>query len=256
MGGPAAGAAQAWRTALGTARGSRTAGFRVRPELSQVGAGKCTHPSTSCEKSSGRNPQPLVSPPSLPRQRFAEFARHMRRAGSGRKLPEPLRLWAARQRASYREGRLSPERAEALLQLDGWAWTPLAARGPSALRRLRERLHREVSTSEEQEEVYSAGAREPHCYPRCASVGRALIVSVGARREYAAAEMVDAREALRALGYTVTTVQNPSASELRAALIAHATRDGQRPASPSHTVSSTAQRRPLSPRSLSPTRCP
>lgn len=52
-------------------------------------------------------------------------------------------------------------------------------------------------------------------------------MSIGARREGGAeAELVDAREALRSLGYEVVTVQNPSASELTAALLAHTSRDG------------------------------
>ena len=60
-------------------------------------------------------------------------------------------------------------------------------------------------------------------YARCASVGRALVISVGARREAgAAAELCDAREALRLLGYSVITVANPTASELAASLMAHA----------------------------------
>ena len=50
---------------------------------------------------------------------------------------------------------------------------------------------------------------------------------MGARREAgAAAELRDAREALRLLGYSVITVANPTASELAASLMAHASQDG------------------------------
>ena len=60
-----------------------------------------------------------------------------------------------------------------------------------------------------------AGGERGGSYARCESVGRALVISVGARREEgAAAELCDAREALRLLGYSVVTVANPTASEL------------------------------------------
>ena len=160
--------------------------------------------------------------PSTPQPRAAET-----------KALEQLRSWAARQRKAHAEGKLSPERVEALHQLKGWSWTPPAQRGPTALQRLRRRLAREVEGSSSSSSAASPAAAAHEnggggfAYARCPSVGRALVVSVGARREDGAeSECVDAREALRSLGYEVVTVQNPTASELSASLIAHAERDG------------------------------
>ena len=163
--------------------------------------------------------------------------------GAGSPVPEPLRRWAARQRDARAAGQLASERVAALHELPGWAWTPPSAQRPSALRRLGTRLAKEIGGA--------AGARAPpaattaattpapaaaatiasassvtSCYPRCSSVGRALVVSVGAGRGGAAAELLDARESLRGLGYTVRTVENPSASELHASLVAHALEAG------------------------------
>lgn len=160
--------------------------------------------------------------------------------GSPPQIPEVLRRWAARQRKAHASGNLANERIEALNQLGThWQWTPPAARRPNALRRLGLRLAREASlgggdgsgggsvvTGDGRGVSAAAAAGAGSCYARCASVGRALVISVGARREHAAAELTDAREALRALGYTVTTVTNPTASELSASLIAHATQRG------------------------------
>ena len=63
-------------------------------------------------------------------------------------------------------------------------------------------------------------------YAACASAGRALLVSVGRRRDGAAAELSEARDAMRQLGYEVVTVENPSADELRASLEVHAKASG------------------------------
>ena len=216
---------------------------------------------------------------------FAAYAAASQRqdaggGGSGAAVPTALVRWASRQRAQHAQGRLAPERVEALNQLEGWAWAPRQlARGPATLRRLGRRLSRvlpEVGEGvaaersgggngggggsgsgasggeEEEEEAEEEGAGVEAApgsegdrlgagtggawaaanqwasltgvsYARCESAGRALVVSVGARRQSgAAAELEDAREALRSLGYTVVTVQNPSASELAAALKVHA----------------------------------
>ena len=63
-----------------------------------------------------------------------------RKQQSQPKLSEPLRSWAARQRKAHAEGKLAPERVEALHQLKGWSWTPPLQRGPTALQRLGRRL--------------------------------------------------------------------------------------------------------------------
>ena len=51
-------------------------------------------------------------------------------------------------------------------------------------------------------------------------------MSVGRRRDGAAAELSEARDAMRQLGYEVVTVENPSADELRASLEVHAKAPG------------------------------
>jgi len=168
-------------------------------------------------------------------ERFAEYAAAARAATSSRgdkrrcKVPaESLRQWAARQRKAHAAGKLSLERIEALNQIQGWMWTPPSAQRPSALRRLGLRLAKEISGTDAQDDGISGDslAKEPAanlCYPRCASVGHALVISVSARREIGASkELEDAREALRSLGYTVVTVENPSASQLRSSFAAHA----------------------------------
>ena len=204
---------------------------------------------------------------------FASYAAALQRQDA-RAIPTTLARWASRQRSQHAQGRLAPERVEALNQLEGWAWAPRElSRGPAALRRLGKRLSRVLpevgegvasgrggSCEEEEEEDFedeeeegaeteaqggSEGGVEGGrlgagtggawaaanqfasltgvSYARCESAGRALVVSVSARRQSgAAAELEDAREALRSLGYTVVTVQNPSASELAAALKVHA----------------------------------
>ena len=167
-------------------------------------------------------------------ERLGEYAAAV--AGQPRSIPTSLRQWAARQRKAHAEGRLPLERVEALHQLPGWTWTAPTGRGPTALRRLGLRLTRELSSEEqsvangvvsEAEASHRpvAAALRSSCYSRSRSAGRALVISVGARRDNAAIELADAREALRALGYFVVTVENPSASELRASLIAHASQD-------------------------------
>jgi len=169
--------------------------------------------------------------------RFEEgLAAYAAALSTGEPLPDSLRRWAARQREARASGRLTAERVEALNELPGWQWTPAAARRPSALRALGRRLANELGLSEE------ATARPAHhgptgppvpepkaglAYGRCASAGRALVISVGLGRESgASAELGDAREALRALGYTVRCVENPSASELHASLLAHGSEPG------------------------------
>lgn len=162
-------------------------------------------------------------------RRLAEYAVGL---AEGRRPTEALASWAARQRTARMNGRLSPERIEALNQLGGWKWSSPRARGSAALRRLGRRLAHEAAGAgdangemggEATEAVGIGQQAEGQCYPACASAGRALCVSIGAKREHgAAAELENAREALRSLGYIVVTIQNPSASELTAALIAHA----------------------------------
>ena len=132
--------------------------------------------------------------------------------------------------------RLTGEHIEALNQLEGWEWVPRrTGRSAAALRRLGLRLSRELGGESEAGEGSAmegsamegsaveggvvgggvAGGERGGSYARCESVGRALVISVGARREEgAAAELCDAREALRLLGYSVVTVANPTASEL------------------------------------------
>jgi len=125
-------------------------------------------------------------------------------------MPRDLSNWASRQRSEWQGGRLAPERAEALEQLDGWSWEPRAARRP--------RRH---------DGDGDGGALVAPTYPACPSAGRALLISVGRRREAGGAqELENAREALRSLGYGVTTVENPTGSELGAALVAHRSRPG------------------------------
>ena len=167
--------------------------------------------------------------------RFEEgLAAYAAALSTGEPLPDSLRRWAARQREARATGRLTAERVEALHQLPGWQWTPAAARRPSALRALGRRLANELGLSEEKATARPAhyepagpGSPAPEhkaglAYGRCASAGRALVISVGLGRESgASAELSDAREALRALGYTVRCVENPSASELHASLLAH-----------------------------------
>lgn len=147
------------------------------------------------------------------------------------RMPAPLGQWAARQRRAWREGRLSAERIEALQQMPGWTWAPPTAQSKSALLRLGQRLAREAGSANDDDRpsgelLPAEGTLRPPClYRRCSSVGRALLVSMGARREDAASELQDAREALRALGYTVVTVQNPSVAELHTSIAAHAAMD-------------------------------
>ena len=174
-------------------------------------------------------------------RKLAEYAKATRKAKRSKKatLPEQLAGWASRQRAAHMAGKLPPERVEALNQLEGWSWRPAAVRGsPNALAALGKRLTREARVNDiggsfellEGESVGTVAASSlsgARCYPAANAVGRALCVSIGARREAgAAAELIDAREALRSLGYEVITVENPSASELTASLLAHVNRDG------------------------------
>ena len=149
-------------------------------------------------------------------RRLAEYAAVSASGGSG--MPEPLVKWASRQRVSRAAGKLAPERVEALNQLPGWRWSAARASGPSALRRLGRRLANEVGAGARALEVSEvSGSGRRLCYAPSESAGRALCISVGARRESGAAEEVeDAREALRQLGYEVIVVQNPTASELAA----------------------------------------
>ena len=114
-------------------------------------------------------------------------------------LGASLARWAGRQRAAKAAGRLPAERVEALDELSGWSWEA-AARG--------------------------GGGGGGVAYAACASAGRALLVSVGRRRDGAAAELSEARDAMRQLGYEVVTVENPSADELRASLEVHAKASG------------------------------
>ena len=115
-------------------------------------------------------------------------------------LGASLARWAGRQRAAKAAGRLPAERVEALDELSGWSWEA-AARG-------------------------GGGGGGGVAYAACASAGRALLVSVGRRRDGAAAELSEARDAMRQLGYEVVTVENPSADELRASLEVHAKASG------------------------------
>jgi hypothetical protein len=158
--------------------------------------------------------------------RLAQYAAaNLAEAGGGPRVTESLVRWAARQRRSHAQGKLAAERVEALHQLEGWTWTSPSALRPSALRRLGLRLAREAADS--RSEGGGGGGGAASCYRACGSVGRALLISVGAKREKGAAtELADAREALRTLGYSVTTVENPTASELTASVIAHTSLEG------------------------------
>ena len=131
-------------------------------------------------------------------------------------LGPALARWSSRQRKSYAEGKLSADRIEALEEITGWRWggrmrLPLSGRRGEA-----------PAASGRSASATAGVALGLSPYPRCGSAGRALLVSIGHRRERGGAEeLLDGREALRSLGYTVTTVENPSASELRASLVAH-----------------------------------
>ena len=149
-------------------------------------------------------------------RRLAEYAAAI--SGGGR-IGAPLASWASRQRRKRRLGQLDAEKAEALEQLEGWTWEaragPTSRLSPPSI----------FGGGGARDEAGSA-RRAAVAYPPCRSAGRALLVSIGRRRRGAADELEDAREALLALGYGVTTVENPSSSELVASLVAHRSLDG------------------------------
>ena len=164
-----------------------------------------------------------------------------------------LAAWASRQRAARRDSRLDAERVAALdgsassgirssrPLTSGWARSPPRsprarrsarrsplggppARGKAAGRLPAERVEAldELSGWSWEAAPRGGGGGGGVAYAACASAGRTVAVSVGRRRDGAAAELSEARDAMRQLGYEVVTVENPSADELRASLEVHA----------------------------------
>lgn len=138
-----------------------------------------------------------------------QLAAHL---AAGNPLSPALRRWRNRQRRMYFEGELAPDRVEALEELPGFRWS----------RGLSSRLTRSLPPKPPVPPPPRVGGEGTVVYGTAKSVGRALLMSVGRRRgKGAAQELEDAREALLQLGYSVFSVENPSAAQLEAALDAH-----------------------------------